>query len=259
MGKMQSLAFLPTELIAAIAADCETLADLHSLALTSHRLLAICLGTPSPALYTMFKASYPLNTTHRCPPQVLLLAVTKAEQLIGLASGSTWGPGRVEAAITSSDSWCLEILTLLPLTFEDLKEIQTFLRGDMMGACDRPRSLLTTSPLAKSALHFALMFYKAHHELFHLQGTSIDPDQLFMVSTTGRLHPPRDSVASSDLATVILFYDLYSLACRCRRQALGLMVFAGRESGLIEYVLLNSTCEVMLMRVDLRSDKLTVT
>lgn len=212
---MQSLVVLPTELIAAIAANCETLTDLHSLALTSHRLLAICLDTPSPALYTMFKASYPLNTTHRCPPQVLQLAVMRAEQLIGLASGSMWGLGRVEPAITSSDSWCLEILTLLPLTFEDLKTIQTFLRGDMMGACDRARSLLTTSPLAKSALYFALMFYKAHHELFHLQDTSIGHDQLFMVRTTGRLHPPRDSVVSSDLATVILFYELYFLAYRC--------------------------------------------
>jgi len=182
---MTSLTTVPTEILIEIAANCETLGDLHALALTSHLFLEVCINTPRSALYRMFKASYPLNSTDRYPPELLLLAATKAQQLSEWITASKTPLTKFDHSLMSLDYLCREILSILPLTLDDLGRVQSFLHEEIKTAAENAKFAVKknmtgfrewgyktstseeTESSDESALYFAIVFCKVHLGLRH--------------------------------------------------------------------------------------------
>jgi len=160
---LASITTLPTEIIAQIAANCNDLGDLRALTLTSRRFLDICQKTPSSALYEMFKATcYPLIS--ECHTELVLLASIKAKQLTQWIYTTNAGLDQFEDAMTSFDELGRKVISILPLTFTDLKKDWMFVNVDFYIGHDWCRHVEDRGSHRGAKL--ALMTTKAYFGLF---------------------------------------------------------------------------------------------
>ncbi|MCJ1476238.1 hypothetical protein MMC13_004904 [Lambiella insularis] len=128
-----SLETLLPEIFSIVVDNLEDLNELRAVALTSRRLLNACLGISSLALTSIFARSY-------ADPMPLLLAAVKAEQLqhwiyepsMYADAPCSWTPAceerlvRIRNACNSFSNLRQEALTILPLSFNDLKKVRKF-------------------------------------------------------------------------------------------------------------------------------------
>ena len=126
----------------------------------------------------MVKETYP-GWPGECGPELFLLASCKAEQLATWVQSSSSGPAQVEDAMVNLDSFCRKVLSILPLTFEDLVKVDKYLVGDDFELAVRDCQV-TVGWRHRFLPNFALWVTKAYFELFRCHMSA----ELFEITTT---------------------------------------------------------------------------
>ena len=158
---------LPAEVHYRIIDGLDNLSDLHSLMLTSQTMKHVCLSTISSTLHAIYRRSY---QDHRhC-----LLAATKARQLGDWACDSLHRTRYLCVAMKNHRVFCRKAFKILPITFDDLRDVRTFSTGLLPWAVkyfeDAEPGMMWSFP--QPDIRRAVMTYEAYCQLFrHSLGT----------------------------------------------------------------------------------------